>query len=448
VNVTPPEHASDELGYEDPAYSNPESLERELRRVGDICHQCRRCLPLCPSFPKLFELVDATDQEIAGVAMSGFDEVNELCFHCKLCYNHCPYTPPHEWDVDFPALMRRHQITRTRRDGIPISRRLTTRTDLIGKLAGLAPAVMNFANTNRLSRLMMEKTIGIHRDWIQPRFFGQTFGRWFARRPAVAPGVAPDAAPGVAPDAAPGVAPGANGHAVIFSTCSVDYNDPAVGQAAVEVMERSQVRVDVCYERCCGMPFTDTGDLDAARRNAEKNVADLLPFVEAGATIVVPGPSCSLMLKREYPKLLGTEAAERVAGATQDLMEYLYHLARDKKLDRDFARPLGRVAYHAPCHLRAQNIGFRARDLLKLAGAEVTLIDACSGVDGTWGMQARFYDASLEVAKPLMQRIEASEAEEIATDCPLSSLRIERQLGRAPVHPIILLRRAYGDASA
>ncbi len=129
MKVDPPEHPSTELHYADAAYGDADGLERELRRTGEICHQCRRCLPLCPSFPKLFDLVDATDREIEGVSMAGFDQVNELCFHCKLCYNHCPYTPPHEWDVDFPALMRRHQIFRAKRDGIPLARKLVTQTD-------------------------------------------------------------------------------------------------------------------------------------------------------------------------------------------------------------------------------------------------------------------------------------------------------------------------------
>jgi Fe-S oxidoreductase len=424
MKVDPPEHPSTEFHYADAAYGDADGLERELRRTGEICHQCRRCLPLCPSFPKLFDLVDATDREIEGVSMAGFDQVNELCFHCKLCYNHCPYTPPHEWDVDFPALMRRHQIFRAKRDGIPLARKLVTQTDWIGRVGSRAAPLMNFANRNRVSRIAMEKTLGIHRDWVQPSFHAQTLDRWFANREA--------------PPA------GDSGRAVLFSTCSVNYNDPAVGRAAVQVLERSGIRVDLCYERCCGMPYTDTGDLDTARRNAEQNVSDLLPFVDEGATVVVPGPSCSLMLKTEYPKLLGSEAARRVAGATRDLMEHLYHLARDKILDREFEQPLGTVAYHAPCHLRAQNIGFRSRDLLRLAGAEVQVIDACSGVDGTWGMQKRFHTESMKVADDLLSRIRDAGSDHVATDCPLSALRIREGLGLEAVHPVVLLALAYG----
>jgi Fe-S oxidoreductase len=428
MKVPPPEHSPALLHYDHPAYLDEPSIERELRRTGEICHQCRRCLPLCPAFPKLFELVDATDREVAGVSRAGFEQVNELCFHCKLCYNHCPYTPPHEWDVDFPALMRRQQLFRASRDGVPLARRLTTRTDWIGRAASLAPGLVNLANRQRVPRLLMEKTLGIHRDWVQPSYVRETLARWWRRR---------------GPRAA-----GGNGRAVLFSTCSVNYSDPDAGRAAVEVLEKSDVRVEVHYERCCGMPFTDTGQLDLVREHARRNVLDLLPHVDAGALVVVPGPSCSLLLKTEYPKLLRTPEAERVAEATRDLMEYLHQLAREKKLDRGFARPLGRVAYHAPCHLRAQNLGFRSRDLLRLAGAEVILVDACSGVDGTWGMQARYHEASLSVADAMLRRIDEARADFVATDCPLSALRIREGLGREAVHPVVLLRHAYGIDAA
>jgi len=211
----------------------------------------------------------------------------------------------------------------------------------------------------------MEKTVGIHRDWVQPSYYFETADRWWKRRGGAK-------------------GSGENGRAVLFTTCFVNYSDPVAARSAVVVLEHSGVRVDVAYERCCGMPFTDVGDLESARRNAEQNVADLLPHVEAGALIVAPGPSCSLMLKHEYPKLVKSEAARKVAAATRDLMEYVVELARAKNLKRDFQHKLGHVAYHAPCHLRAQNIGFRSRDVLKLVAEEVTLIDACSGVDGTW----------------------------------------------------------------
>ncbi len=425
MKVELPERPSTELRYEEPDYLDAAKLERELRRVAEICHQCRRCLPLCPSFPRLFELVDATDAEVAGVSFDGFEEVNELCYHCKACYNHCPYTPPHEWDVDFPALMRRQQVARSAREGVPLARKLTTRTDWIGKLASLAPPLMNFANRNRLSRVLMEKTLGIHRDWVQPSYFFETVERWFRRRGGAK-------------------GSGANGRASLFTTCSVNYSDPVTARSAVAVLEHAGVKVDVAYERCCGMPFTDTGDLDSARRHAARNVAELLPRVDAGDVILVPGPSCSLMLKEEYPRLLGTPEAARVASATRDLMEYVYDLARAKQLPRDFSRRLGKVAYHAPCHLRAQKIGFRSRDLLRLVADEVVLVDACSGVDGTWGMQARFHAASLQVADKMLGAIRAAEPEHVATDCPLAALRIEEGLGRKAVHPIVLLRHAYG----
>ncbi|HJO23253.1 MAG: heterodisulfide reductase-related iron-sulfur binding cluster [Myxococcota bacterium] len=425
MKVSEPEYPSVELGYEHPAFLDEESLERELRRVGEICHQCRRCLPLCPSFPRLFELIDATEEEIAGVAMQGFEEVNELCFHCKLCFNHCPYTPGgHPWEVDFPKLMRRHQLFRAQRDGVPLARKATTRTDLIGKAARLVPGLMNFANSNRTSRILMEKTLGVHRDWVQPTYRSETVGRWWSKRGPRADG--------------------GNGRAVLFTTCSGEYNDTEVARAAVQVFEHSDVRVDVVYERCCGMPFTDTGEIERTRKNARANVELLHPYVQAGAEVIVPGPSCSLLLKREYPELLGTDAARQVAGATRDLMEALLLLGRAGKLDREFPNPPGRIAYHAPCHLRTQNVGFPAQRLLKAAGADVVLVDACSGVDGTWGMQARFHEESLGVAEAMLKRLSEAKADHFATDCPLSALRIQERLGIRAVHPVVLLRDAYG----
>jgi glycerol-3-phosphate dehydrogenase subunit C len=166
--------------------------------------------------------------------------------------------------------------------------------------------------------------------------------------------------------------------------------------------------------------------------------------VREGLKVVVPGPTCSYQLKMEYPDLLETEDARLVSENTLDLGEYVYEIAADKDLDRDFSRTMGRVAYHLPCHLKAQNIGFRSKQILGLIADEVVMVDACSGVDGTWGMKAKHYEASLAICASLMESIEAADPDHVATDCPLSALRIKERTGREAVHPIVLLRDAYG----
>src|SRR5262245_19223358 len=124
--------------------------------------------------------------------------------------------------------------------------------------------------------------------------------------------------------------------------------------------------------------------------SASFNVKHLTEEVRARKDIVVPGPTCSYMIKKEYPELLGTDEARLVAERTYDLCEYLVKKAREGKLDRTFKKKPGKVAYQAACHLRAQNIGFKSRDLMKAAGAEVELIERCSAVDGTWGFKKEF----------------------------------------------------------
>jgi Fe-S oxidoreductase len=72
------------------------------------------------------------------------------------------------------------------------------------------------------------------------------------------------------------------------------------------------------------------------------------------------------------------------------------------------------------------------------------MLELCSGVDGTWGMKAENYDESLKIADKLARAIRAAEPERVATDCPLAALRIEERTGLRAVHPVVLLRDAYG----
>lgn len=213
----------------------------------------------------------------------------------------------------------------------------------------------------------------------------------------------------------------------------------------MRVLEKNGVDVALPTQRCCGMPYLDGGAVDEARALIRDNVRSLAEAARQGRDIVAPGPTCSYMLKQEYPWLDGSEEATLVAAKTLDLFEYLARLRADGALNTDFTRPVGKVAYQVPCHLRAQNIGTKSADVLRaIPGAEVDVIERCSAVDGTWGFKTEYYGLSLSVAKPLFDAVRASGAPTVATDCPLAALQIAQGTGATPRHPIQILANAYG----
>lgn len=411
-----------------PQFWDPAAVDSELRRVYDICAGCRRCLPLCPSFKVLFDRldVDAVDGDVEKLPAADAREVVDLCYQCKLCFNHCPYTPPHRWAVDFPRLMLRARASEARRRGVSLQDRVLGNTQLIGRIGSWMSPFSNWMNRLSLHRAVVEAVAGIHRHRNLPRFYRETFSAWFkARRvPAAAP---------------------ATRKVAMFATCTVEYNAPAIGKAAVRVLERNGVDVSVPTQRCCGMPYLDGGAMDECRALVRDNVSTLAAAVREGRDIVSPGPTCSYMLKHEYPLLDDSADARLVAGATRDLFEYLAGLHAARALDTRFAKPGTAVAYHAPCHLRAQNIGTKSADVLRaIPGCSVEVIERCSAVDGTWGFKKEYYELSLKVARPLFDDITRTGAMTVATDCPLAGLQIEQGTGRKPVHPIQVLADAYG----
>jgi len=210
------------------------------------------------------------------------------------------------------------------------------------------------------------------------------------------------------------------------------------------VLERNGVDVSLPAQRCCGMPYLDGGAVKEAKRLIAENARTLAEAVRAGRELVVPGPTCSYMLKQEYPWLDGSEDANLVASHTHDLFEYLAGLHAAGRLDTNFPSPAGTIAYQLPCHLKAQNLGTKSADVLRLTGARVETIERCSAVDGTWGMKKEYFELSMKIAQPLFKEIEAVRPDRVATDCPLAALQINQGTGRQARHPIRLLAEAYG----
>jgi Fe-S oxidoreductase len=421
---------------EEPKYWDADGLAQEVERVFEVCHGCRMCFKYCDSFPKLFDFIDSRHEgDVAKLTGGETAEVMDACFQCKLCEVQCPYTPrdKHEFQLDFPKLVHRYKAQRTRREGVPLRERVLGNPDGSGALARASLGLANVMNRVSAHRWLMEKALGIHRDKLLPEFAAQTFEEW-ARHEGL-------------------IQPKPGGEAVVFQTCYVQHNEPQVGKDTVAVLQKNGVDVRCASHLvCCGMPAWESGNLTELRRRASINLERLEPFVDGGAKVLAINPTCSMMLRNEYPTLVEEKERPRalkLAAAVMDPSEFLWSLRKEPRFNQSFADVPAKVAYHAPCHLRAQGKGFKGKDLIAKAGADVTTVMECCGHDGTYAMKVEGFEASQRVGKRAFEGMLADEeATTWVTDCPLAALQFEQHAGKKPLHPMSLLARSYRAADA
>ncbi|MGM0594315.1 MAG: heterodisulfide reductase-related iron-sulfur binding cluster [Pseudomonadota bacterium] len=427
------------LDWKNPEFYNETSLFQELERVFDLCHGCRRCVSLCHSFPTLFDLVDESDTlEVDGVAKEDYWQVVDHCYLCDLCYmTKCPYTPPHEWNIDFPHLMLRAKAVKYQKGDIKTRDKILTSTDAVGSLAGIpvVAGIVNAANKIKPARKLLESVLGVHADARVPEYHSNTL----RKRLAVKVG-----AGGQGEEAGP-----TRGKVALFATCYGNRNEPVIGEDLVAVFEHNGIPVTMAEkEQCCGMPKLELGDLEAVEQAKAANIPVLARLVDEGWDIVAPVPSCALMFKQELPLMFPDDAeVQKVSEAIFDPFEYLMHRHKAGKLNTEFKNPLGKVAYHAACHQRVQNVGSKTKELLSLLpDTEITAIERCSGHDGTYAVKKEFHAASMKIVRPVVNRVKQSQADHYGSDCPMAGHHIEHGMkdGSATEHPISLLRKAYG----
>ena len=420
----------------DPKYWDKAALQKEIDRAFDLCHGCRMCFKFCQSFPTLFDAVDRHG-DVRKLPGEVRWQVVDECFQCKLCYTTCPYTEAegHEFRLDFPRLMLRANAIRRRERGVPLRERMLGDPDRLAKIACRTARMANWANQLKPHRILMEKLLGIHRDKLLPSFESESFDDWARKEHG-------------------GAEENANGthKVVLFATCFVNHNKAEVGRAAHRVLTHNDCKVACPRLNCCGMPALDGGDVEFAKKQARQNVERLLPWVENGYKVAVVNPTCSLMIRQEYAELLSDpaypslgEAARKVAEATRDLSELLNELRKEGLFKEDFrSTPGERVAYHAPCHLRMQNVGFRGRDLMRrIPGVKPKLVAECCGHDGTWAMKKEYFDLSMKNGRKAFDGMKQADAEVWTTDCPLAAIQFEQACGKQPLHPVEVLDRAY-----
>ena len=426
------------IDWQTPEFFDEAALFHEMERVFDICHGCRRCVSLCQSFPTLFDLVDASESmEVDGVKKEDYWKVVEHCYLCDLCYmTKCPYVPPHEWNLDFPHLMLRAKAWHYKNRETKLRDKVLTSTDALGRFAGI-PVVaqtVNAVNKVGVARKALEAVAGIHSEAWLPEFSSRPLRSRLKKLPADSPGEP---------------AGRTRGKVALFATCYMNRNEPGPGEDLVAVFEHNGIPVTIAEkERCCGMPKLELGDLESVRAAKEANIPVLARLVDAGWDLTALIPSCVLMFKQELPLMFPNDPdVQKVKEAFYDPFEYLMLRHKEGKLKTDFKQGLGKVAYHAACHQRVQNIGPKTREILSLIpGTEVEAIERCSGHDGTYAVKKEYHAQAMKIVKPVVGRVNQAKPDHYGSDCAMAGHHIAhaRGDGSQPEHPITLVRKAYG----
>ena len=427
------------IDWRSPEYRDEALLFKELERIFDICHGCRRCFSLCNAFPTLFDAVDTSPSgEVESVDKKVYWDVVDHCYLCDMCYmTKCPYVPPHPWNVDFPHLMLRAKAFKFQTQPIPRRDRILSATDRVGTLAGIpvVAEIVNAANKTEIGRKLLDKVLGVHPEAPVPEYHSKSYRKQHAAAAHPAVDVQPTA--------------DTKGRVVLFTTCYGNRNEPDLGKDLTAIFEHNNIAVTIARsEHCCGMPKLELGDLEGVARLKEQNIPELARLVEEGWDIVTPIPSCTLMFKQELPLMFPDDAQVlKVRDAMFDPFEYLWARYKGGLLRTDFTRQLGKISYHVPCHLRVQNLGLKTRDVLMLVPeTQVDAIERCSGHNGTYGVKREYRDVSMKIARPVVRRVVDGGADFYSSDCPMAGHQIESGMEqpREPTHPLKLLRMAYG----
>ncbi len=434
------------IDWNNPDFYDGEKLDQELRRVFDICHGCRRCFNLCDTFPKLFDLIDDSETgELDSVPSENFKPAVDACTLCDMCFmTKCPYVPPHEFNLDFPHLMLRYRAIEHRNGQIPFATRQITETDRNGKIARPVAGLMNWGTKteNKLTRPLMQAFSGIDKEADLPKYQAKTISSQFKTTKS----------------RVNKAAPAFGRKAVLYATCFVNYNNSKIGFAAEKVLSINGVDTELIYPKCCGMPKLEHGDIAAVATNAKEVATSLLPWVDKGYDVIALIPSCALMLKFEWPLILpDNENIKRLSEATKDISEYIVEISKNEGLADGMVSTPRPVTLHLACHARAQNMGPKAAEMLKLLpDADVKVIERCSGHGGSWGMMKENFDTALKIGKPVARTALEKNSSEVVSECPLAGVHIRQGMKQlkeegdeggipdtAP-HPIEILAKSYG----
>ncbi|MEJ2165917.1 MAG: LUD domain-containing protein, partial [Desulfobacterales bacterium] len=391
------------------------------------CIRCAACMNICPTYGvvggHVFGHIYPGPIGIPWTAaVHGLEKAGEfahLCVSCGLCKEICPA------DIDIPMMIAAVKDRYSRLERHPLINRALMAAETMAKVGSAAAPVSNWFLKNHFFRSQMEKHLGIDSRRELPPFRRRTLAKRFDKRGAsmVSNPVA---------------------RVAFFADIYANYNAPDLGMAAVERLESRGCKVLMPPQQGCGYPYIGYGDLQRARKTAEKNVQSFTYYTQQGYDIVSTEPTAVYCLKVSYPKLLNySRDAVEVAERTYEYFEYLEKL--ESEAPRDCRLHLGgnHFGFHIACHQRALGAGAHAIAYLKKHGAEVEVIETgtCCGMAGTFGLKEGMlgYELSQAVGEPLFQAFRDSGLQAIVTESSVCRIQLQEGTGLKVYHPLELL---------
>jgi FAD/FMN-containing dehydrogenase/Fe-S oxidoreductase len=433
----------------DPALPEPVELPTRLSFGGGMRTAADRCVNIgvcrkedagvmCPSYMAtreeehstrgranaLVKALSSTSDPRAALGDERLHRILDLCLECKACKSECPL------GVDMAAMKSEFLAHYHDVHGTPLRSRAFGAIRRLNRLGAAAAPLSNLPGRLPVARWLLDRWLGISRHRPLPRFRRDTLIRWFARRPTPA-------------------GPFPRGDLVLLADSFTAYTEPAIGRAAVELLELAGWRVSLAGTGCCGRPHLSKGLLDQAKATAAGMLDTLAPYAARGVPIVGVEPSCLLTLRDEYAALLpGDDRVRLVAEQARLAPELLVAAIDDGALTLDPAAAVsGRhIVLHGHCHEKAI-VGTAASKALlgRIPGADVRELDAgCCGMAGSFGFESEHYDLSMKIGGlRLFPAVESAAPDALIAATGVSCRQqIGHGTGRTAVHPVELVRAA------
>ena len=404
-----------------------------MRAAADRCQRIGACRKtgigvMCPSYMATREeehatrgranaLVKAlsTPDPAAAMGDERLHEILDLCLECKACKSECPLS------VDMASMKAEFLSHYQDVHGVPLRSRMFGSIRTLNRLGSATAPLSNLA-----PRGLLERVAGIDRRRPLPRFARNTLLRWDKRRK-----------------------PSTGRELVWLADSFTTFTEPAIGRAAIELLEAAGWSVRVESGGCCGRSSISKGLLDRARGMAEDMTERLAPYAERGVPIVGCEPSCLLTLREEHLQLQpGNPRAEAVASQAKLVEELLVEAIDDGSLKLDpGSRVAGsRIVFHGHCHQKALAGTKATVELLRrIPGAEVVELDAgCCGMAGSFGFEAEHYELSMQIGE--LRLFPALRGEDAGTLVAATGVSCRQQIGhgvgREARHPVQIVREA------